>query len=150
MRFFCLLFILCGFTRLSAQEYWNREDFEIGNRSIENTWKEVGFTWQTESRFQLPEVNFLEKKVDVQKKQVNMLAVIDEVNRKKVERKVDLGSPIPREEKDRKTFEVSLERRLRDDGNIFSNPYYANPFLNNYHYRGFGARRYSTPYRIIN
>lgn len=150
MRFLCLLFILCGFTRLSAQEYWNREDFEIGNRSIENTWQEVGFTWQTESRFQLPEVNFLDKRIDSQKKQLNMLAILEEENRKKVERRIDLGSPIPRTEKDKKSFEVSLEGRLRDDRDIFTNPYYANPFLNNYYYRGFGVRRYTSPYRIIN
>ncbi|TBW26650.1 hypothetical protein [Gramella sp. KN1008] len=143
---FILLFLL-GFS-MNSQEYWDREDFEIGNRGIENSWKEYGFVWQTESSFNLPDGSFLHLKDEIQKKQIDMLAIIDKSNRNNVQRKVDLGSPLPKLSREKKIFEVSAEIRPYDRDDVFTNPYFTNPFLNNYNSRGFGVRRY-TPYRYV-
>ncbi|MCP9199847.1 hypothetical protein MKO06_08020 [Gramella sp. GC03-9] len=145
MKFKILFFLLFVGLGLNAQEYWDREDFEIGNRGIENSWKEIGFTWQTESKFSLPDGSFLHLKDYNPGQQIDMVAIIDQTNRSKIQRKVELGSPLPYAKKDKKFMEVSLEPRLRDQNDILTNPYYANPFLNNYNYRGFGMQqRYYT------
>lgn len=143
---FLILFLLLGIV-VQAQEYWDRKDFEIGNRSIDNTWREISFTWQTQSSFNLPDGSFLHLNNQVQKEQIDMLAVINQTNRNKVQREIDLGSPLPqRQAKEKKLFEISGELRARDPNDIFLNPYYSNPFLNNYNARGFGSRRYSPYY----
>lgn len=148
MKFYSLIaFLLLGFT-VNAQEYWDREDFEIGNRGIENTWREYGFVWQTQTNFNLPDGSFLHLKNEVQKKQVDMLAIIDKSNRTKIQREINLGSPLPKSNKEKKLFEVTGEVRAYDRNDVFNNPYFANPFLNNYYNRGFGVRRY-TPYRYV-
>ncbi|MCM8570541.1 hypothetical protein NE848_14190 [Gramella jeungdoensis] len=149
MKLFYLLVFFCCAVNVNAQEYWDREDFEIGNRGIENTWREYGFVWQTESTFNLPDGSFLHLKNEVQKKQVDMLAIIDRSNRNKIQREIDLGSPLPKSNKEKKLFEVTGEVRAYDRNDVFNNPYFANPFLNNYNNtRGFGIRRY-TPYRYV-
>lgn len=142
-----LLLALFAFSNVSAQEYWDREDFEIGNRGIENTWREFSFSWQEQSRFSLPDGSFLHLKNHIQNDQIDMLAVIDQTNRNRVQREVDLGSPLPqRKEKEKKLFEISGDVRARDSNDIFLNPYYPSPFINNYNRRGLNSRRYS-PYR---
>lgn len=148
MKFYSFIFFLILGFSMEAQEYWDREDFEIGNRGIENTWREFGFVWQTDSSFDLPDGSFLHLKNEVQKKQVDMLAIIDKSNRNKIQREIDLGSPLPRSNKEKKLFEVTGEVRPYDRNDVFHNPYFANPFLNNYNTRGFGVRRY-TPYRYV-
>ncbi|MGA8855115.1 MAG: hypothetical protein WB492_13150 [Christiangramia sp.] len=139
------LFLLAGLN-LSAQEYWNREDFEIGNRGIEDTWREFSFNWQQQSNFSLPDGSFLHLKDNFQTEEIDMLAIIDKTNRNRVEQKIDLGSPLPQRKKEKKIFEITGDVRTRDQDDIFMNPYYSNPFLNNYNQRGFGTRRYTTPY----
>ncbi len=138
------LFLLFLFIGLSgqAQEYWDRKDFEIGNRGIENSWREIGFSWQTESKFDLPDGSFLHLRDNIQKDQVDMLAVIDKANRNKVQREIDLGSPLPQRKKEKKLFEISGDFRERDPNDIYLNPYFSSPLNQN----GFNNRRYS-PYR---
>lgn len=147
IRFIIFLLLSCGFAH--GQEYWNPKDFEIGNRGIENTWRDYGFTWQTDSNFDLPNGNFLDLKDDFQKQQVDMLAVITKTNRNKIQRKVDLGSPLPEREREKKTIQFRTEAVQRDQNDIFNDPLRNNPFYRNtnyYNYRGFGVRRYS-PYQ---
>ncbi|GAA4320738.1 hypothetical protein GCM10023115_47930 [Pontixanthobacter gangjinensis] len=141
-----LLLFLFAFGVMNAQEYWEREDFEISNRSIENTWREFSFTWQQPSSFKLPDGSFLHLNSQVQDEQVDMLAVIDKTNRNRVERKIDLGSPLPRQKKEKKLFEISGDFRTRDQDDIFMNPYYSSPFIQNNNGRILNYRRYS-PYR---
>ncbi len=141
-----ILFLLLGFG-LHAQEYWDRKDFEISNRSIDNTWREFSFGWQEQSKFNLPDGSFLHLKNEIQDDQVDMLAIIDKTNRNKVQRKIDLGSPLPyRKEKEKKLFEISGDFQVRDPNDNFMNPYFSNPFIQNYNQRGFNTRIYS-PYR---
>ena len=141
-----ILFLLFSFG-LQAQEYWDRKDFEISNRSIDNTWREFSFNWQQQSRFNLPDGSFLHLKDQFQSEEIDMLAVIDKTNRNRVQRELDLGSPLPqRKEKDKKLFEISGEIKVRDPNDAFLNPYYPNPFMQNYNQRSFNSRRYS-PYR---
>lgn len=150
MKFYFFIFILLIGFSASAQEYerWNQEDFEIGKREIGNTWRDYGFVWQSESSFNLPDGAFLHLKNDVQKKEIDMLAIIDKSNRNRIEREIDLGSPLPRVNKEKKIFEITGEVRAYDRNDVFNNPYFTNPFLNNYNNRGFGVRRY-TPYRFV-
>ena len=144
-RFF-LLFLLCGLFA-QAQECWDRKDFEISNRSIDNTWREFSFNWQEQSRFNLPDGSFLHLKDQFQKDEIDMLAVIDKTNRNRVQREVNLGSPLPQgKSKERKIFEVSGDFRPRDPNDTFLNPYFPNPFMQSYNQRPFNPRRYS-PYR---
>lgn len=143
MKFRFLFFLLICSTAVSAQEYWDREDFEIGNRGIENSWKDYGFTWQSPSSFNLPDGSFLHLKNNVQKQEIDMLAIIDKSNRNKVQRQIDLGSPLPQLQKEKKFIDITVEARPREQNDIFTNPYYANPFLNNFNYRGFGMRNYT-------
>ncbi|MCH4823750.1 hypothetical protein ML462_11270 [Gramella lutea] len=137
-----LIFLMCGYFT-QAQEYWDKEDFEISNRSIENSWREIGFSWQTESNFNLPDGSFLHLRPDIQKDQVDMLAVIDKTNRNKIERKIDLGSPLPQRKKEKKIFEISGDFETRDPNDNFMNPYFSSP----YNQSRLNYRRYS-PYRF--
>ena len=139
------IFILSG-TMAQSQEYWDREDFEISNRNIMgNTWKEFSFNWQAQSNFNLPDGSFLHLKNNVQDDQIDMLAAISKMNKNRVQQEVDLGSPLPQRKKEKKLFEVSADVRTRDQDDIFINPYYPT-FLNSYNQRGFGSRRYTSPY----
>lgn len=141
-----ILFLLLSFGS-QAQEYWDKKDFEISNRSIENTWREFSFTWQQQSSFNLPDGSFLHLKDQFQSEEIDMLAVIDKTNRNRVQREIDLGSPLPqRKEKEKKLFEISGDFQRRDPNDNFMNPYFPSPFMQNYNQRGFNARRYS-PYR---
>ena len=143
---FLFTFLLFGMS-LSAQEYWNKEDFEIGNRGIENTWREFSFNWQEPSSFNLPDGSFLHLSNEIQKDQVDMLAVIDKTNRSKIKMVVDLGSPVPQRKQEKKVFQFSGNVEARDQNDPFTNPYFYNPFLNTYNQRsGFGTRRYTSPY----
>jgi hypothetical protein len=142
-----LLFILLFFSAgLTAQEYWNKEDFEIGNRGIENTWKEFSFNWQAPSSFNLPDGSFLHLKDEFQKDEIDMLAVIHKSNRNRVKMEVDLGSPLPQTKREKKVLQVTGSVKAREQDDIFINPYFYNPFLNNYNQRGLGTRRYTSPY----
>ncbi|APG59236.1 hypothetical protein [Christiangramia salexigens] len=146
IKFFFLFLIACS--GLSAQEYWDRKDFEIGNRGIENSWREFGFSWQTESEFNLPDGSFLHLNNEIQKKQIDMLAVISRDQKNKIQRKVDLGSPLSGKEKEKKVFEIKAETRLRDQNDIFANPFYSNDIFNRNN-NGYGLGRYnSSSYRI--
>lgn len=148
MKLIYLFLALFTFSSVSAQEYWDRKDFEIGNRGIDNTWKEFSFNWQTQSSFNLPDGSFLHLKNNVQDEQIDMLAVIDKTNRNRVQRELDLGSPLPQaKSKEKKIFEISGDIRARDQNDIFLNPYYSSPFIHNYNGRSFNSRRYS-PYRF--
>lgn len=143
---FLFIFFIFGLN-LSAQEYWNREDFEIGNRGIENTWREFSFNWQEQSSFNLPDGSFLHLRNDIQKDQVDMLAVIDQANRSKIKIEVDLGSPLPQRKQEKKVFQFTGNVEARDQNDPFTNPYIYNPFLNSYRQRGgLGTRRYMSPY----
>lgn len=147
MKLVYLFLLLFTFSSVNAQEYWDRKDFEIGNRGIDNTWREFSFTWQTQSSFNLPDGSFLHLKDNIQDDQIDMLAVIDKTNRNRVQRQLDLGSPLPQAKlKEKKIFEISGDIRLRDPNDIFLNPYYPNPFIQNYNRGTFNTRRYS-PYR---
>ncbi len=76
-----------------------------------------------------------------------MLAVIDKTNRNRVQREVNLGSPLPQQkEKEKKLFEITGDFKVRDPNEVILNPYYPGPFLHNYSQRTFNTRRYS-PYR---
>ena len=143
LRLLILLLFIGSFAQ--AQEYWDREDFEISNRSINNTWREFSFNWQTQSNFNLPDGSFLHLKDHIQDDQIDMLAAINKMNRNRVQREVDLGSPLPQRKKEKKIFEISGDVRTRDQDDIFMNPYYPT-FLNTYNQRGFGSRRYTSPY----
>ena len=124
-----LILALFAFSNMSAQEYWDRKDFEIGNRGIENTWREFSFSWQEQSSFNLPDGSFLHLKNHIQSDQIDMLAVIDKTNRNRVQREINLGSPLPqRKEKEKKLFEISGDVRVRDPNDIFLNPYYPKSF----------------------
>lgn len=147
MRFPLILILLFFSSGLCAQEYWNKEDFEIGNRGIDNTWREFSFNWQSQSSFSLPDGSFLHLRNDVQKDQIDMLAVIDQTNRNKIQMEFDLGSPLPQRKQERKIFQVSGNFEARDQNDPFTNPYFYNPFLNNFNQRGLGSRRYISPYR---
>lgn len=146
---YILLFLLTGFST-SAQEfgYWDREDFEIGNRGIQNDWKDFSFNWQQPSEFNISDGSFMHLRNDIQKDQIDMLAIIDKSNRNKITREIELGSPLPQRTREKKIFEVTGNIQARDRNDSFSNPFY-NPFLNNYNQRSYGVRRYNTPYRYI-
>jgi hypothetical protein len=146
---FLIISLLLGLGA-SAQEYWNPKDFEISNRSIDNTWKEFSFSWQNQSNFNLPDGSFLHLKDEFQKDEIDMLAVIDKTNRNKVQRQINLGSPLPqKKDKERKLFEITGDFKVREPNDIYLNPYYTNPFFNNYYQPVFPSRRYS-PYRYGN
>ncbi|CAL67037.1 hypothetical protein [Christiangramia forsetii] len=145
MKLRLLFILLLTGTLAQAQEYWDREDFEISNRSIENTWREFSFNWQAQSNFNLPDGSFLHLKNHIQDDQIDMLAAIDKMNRNRIQQEVDLGSPLPQRKTEKKIFEISAELRTRDKDDIFMNPYYPT-FLNSYNQRGFGSRRYTNPY----
>lgn len=145
MKLRLLIILLLVASSAQAQEYWDREDFEISNRSIDNTWREFSFNWQSQSNFNLPDGSFLHLKNHIQDDQIDMLAAIDKMNRNRVQQEVDLGSPLPQRKKEKKIFEISGDFRDRDQQDIFMNPYYP-AFLNTYNQRGFGSRRYTSPY----
>lgn len=130
----------------SAQEYWDKKDFEIGNRGIETSWREVAFNWQLTSDFNLPDGTFLN--VDSNKKQqIDMLAVIDNINAKKQQREIDLGSPLPRREpKERRIFEITGSAEPRP-GDTYINPYVA-PILDPYNRSIYRLRSSSPLYRL--
>lgn len=145
MKAFLLIIAFFAFTSVNGQEYWDRKDFEIGNRGIEYTWKEFSFVWQQESNFNLPDGSFLHLKDQTKQEEVDMLAVIDKTNRNRVQRKIDLGSPLPqKKEKERKIFELTGDVKVRDPNEVFLNSYYPSPFMQNYNGRLFNMRRYST------
>ena len=137
------MLILAGFS-MNAQEYWDRKDFEIRPNKIENSWKDFGFMWQTESEFILPDGTFKDHNL-IQKKEIDMVGIIKQANSYKP-KTVDLGSPIPNLKKERKTIEFTAETTVRDYNDIFSNPYYASPFQSNYGVNPYYYRRY-TPLR---
>ncbi|MBT8318798.1 MAG: hypothetical protein KJP01_01550 [Gramella sp.] len=146
MKLTYLILAFFAFSNVNAQEYWDRKDFEISNRSIENTWKDFSFSWQQQSNFSLPDGAFLHLNNQFQKKEIDMLAVIDKTNRTRVQREVNLGSPLPQQKpKEKKLFEITGDLKVRDPNDTFLNPYSPSPFMNPY-YRPFNTRRYS-PYR---
>lgn len=146
MKFRLFLFLLILSGSVSAQEYWDRKDFEIGNRGIETTWKDFAFNWQMDSDFNLPDGTFLN--VDQNKKQqIDMLAVMEDINSKKNQRTVDLGSPLPgRERKEKRIFEITgnADPRQRD---TYINPYVA-PILDPYNRSIYRLRSGSPLYRL--
>jgi hypothetical protein len=145
-----LLLAIFAFTNMTAQEYWNRKDFEIGNRGIDIEWREFSFSWQNQSNFNLPDGSFLHLKNEFQKDEIDMLAVIDKANRNKVQRQLNLGSPLPqKKDKEKKLFEITGDFKVREPNDVYLNPYYTNPFFNNYYQPVFPTRRYS-PYRYGN
>ncbi len=133
-----------------AQEYWDRKDFEISNRGIDNTWREFSFNWQQQSNFNLPDGSFLHLRNEFQKEEIDMLAVIDKTNRNRVQQKVNLGSPLPQQKpKEKKLFELSGDIKVRDQNDSFLNPFYPSPFMSNFNqrqFRPYNTRLYS-PYR---
>ena len=129
---FLFLFSFVG----NAQEYWDREDFEINRNGIENSWKDLGFSWINSSNFSLPEVNFLEKDVHAPQT-VDMVATINRMNAGKPEYELDLAYPLPRSEK--KTFEVTGGLRAYDADDYRNNPIMSNPFY----------QMYDSPYRSL-
>lgn len=147
MKSIYLILAFLAFSNVNAQEYWDRKDFEIGNRGIDNTWREFSFTWQQQSNFNLPDGSFLYLKNQFQKDEIDMLAVIDKTNKSRIRQEVNLGSPLPQQKpKERKLFELTGEAKVRDPNDSFMNPFYPSPFLNNFNQRSYNTRLYS-PYR---
>mgnify|MGYP001400799196 FL=1 len=109
IRLVILLLFIGSFAQ--AQEYWDREDFEISNRSIDNTWREFSFNWQTQSNFNLPDGSFLHLKDHIQDDQIDMLAAISKMNKNRVQREVDLGSPLPQRKKEKKRVMLWLQKK---------------------------------------
>lgn len=124
LRLVFLFFLFCSIA--SAQEYWDREDFEISDRNIDASWKAIAFSWQkSDSKFNLPEGTFLNLSSETQNKQIDMLAAIDRINaEKQPQRKIDLGSPLGESvEKQKKIFQLSGNA---DPHNMET---YINPFV---------------------
>ncbi len=131
IRLLFFFFLVCSVA--SAQEYWDREDFEIGDRNIDASWKALAFSWQkAESHFSLPDGTFLNVSRDAQNKQIDMLATIDRINAEnEPQRKIDLGSPLgEREEKKKKFFQISGNTDPRNS-DTYINPFVA-PILDPY------------------
>lgn len=133
----------------SAQEFprWNKADFEIKSIPIEIQRIDHVFLWETDYFFNLPEVNFLSIDSD-RKQQVDMLAVIDKTERNKIRRQVDLGSPIPEFQKEKKGVQFSVEPTYRRDNsfnanNLSNNPYFVSPLLYDYYRNNYHTRRNS-------
>jgi len=143
-----LLLASIGF-QAPAQEfgYWDREDFEIGNKGVQNDWKSLSFRWQEPLQFNISDGSFMHLRNDVQKDQIDMLAVIDKSNRNRITREIDLGSPIPQRTREKKVFEVTGSVKARDQTDSFMNPF-NQPFQQPlYRHRGFGVRAYQSPFR---
>lgn len=144
LRLFLLL-MLSG-SGLIAQEYWDRDDFEIGNRSIESTWIDFAFNWQESQKFNISDGLFLNVQPD-QNKQIDMLAVISNDKRYQ-NRTIDIGLPIPKKEK--KVFEFSSQAKIRDQNDIYNTSFNNNPFYRSYSRNGFNSYRYNPygPFRV--
>ncbi|MCM4157157.1 hypothetical protein [Gramella sp. AN32] len=138
-----IILILAGFS-MNGQEYWDRKDFEIRPNKIENSWKDLSFSWQSESDFILPDGTFKDENL-IQKKEIDMVGIIKQANSYKP-KTIDLGSPIQIIKKERKTIEFTAETMVRDYDDIFNNPYYASPFRSNFNANPYYYRRY-TPTR---
>lgn len=132
MKTVLFVFALLFSVSVSAQEYWDREDFEISDRHIDASWQALAFGWQKESHFNLPDGTFLNISSDSQKKQIDMLAAINQINEEnKPQRKINLGSPLGETpQKEKKIFEVTGSLDPRNTP-TFINPYVA-PTLDPY------------------
>ncbi|AVR46942.1 hypothetical protein C7S20_17690 [Christiangramia fulva] len=126
MKRFLFVFVLFVSVSVSAQEYWNRKDFEISDRNIDASWKALAFNWQkSNSHFDLPDGTFLNISGATQSKQIDMIAAIDRINaEKEPQREINLGSPLgePKEKKKR-FFELTGNA---DPGKMDT---YINPFV---------------------
>ncbi|MDT0677411.1 hypothetical protein [Autumnicola musiva] len=130
LRFVLFFFLLTGIFNVKAQEYWDREDFEISNRNISSALMEVGFSWVEEKQFILPDGNFIDKD-PYERRTVDLKAVLA---RKKNEREPTVEIDFRFPEKKKKTIEVSGDTDYTRDS--FSRDF-------NYPYsRGFGNRNY--------
>lgn len=144
MKYLLLIFLFSA-SVASAQEYerWNREDFEIGRNEIGISWKEYAFSWQSQSNFNLPDGNFLDVDPSGQKKQVDMLAAMDEINRKKNQYTPNFESPLSIPKREKKSFDVQINGYDRDDNNTYINPFVAPTLDRNYRFRN------RSPFRSI-
>ncbi|MDT0644281.1 hypothetical protein RM553_15695 [Zunongwangia sp. F363] len=136
LRFLFLIFFLAGIFNLEAQEYWDREDFEISNRNISSALMDVAFSWVEEKQFSLPSGEFINKD-PYERRTVDLKAVLA---RKKNEREPTVEIDFRFPEKKKKAIEVSGDTDYaRDD--FSRNSYY--PYS-----RGFGNQnslRYGNP-----
>ncbi|MEO2127400.1 MAG: hypothetical protein ABGW91_04515 [Christiangramia sp.] len=139
--FLFIIFIFASFS-IQAQEYerWNREDFEINRKEIGISWKDFAFSWQTPTYFELPDGNFLDSDPYGQRKQVDMLAAMDEINRKKSQDAPNFTSPLSIPKREKKSFEVQVNSFGRDDNSTYINPFVV-PTLNPY-----GSSRFRNSY----
>ncbi|WP_373056101.1 hypothetical protein [Zunongwangia sp. H14] len=129
-RLLIFFFFLAGIFNLEAQEYWDREDFEISNRNVSSALMEVGFAWVQEKQFNLPSGEFMNKD-PYERRTVDLKAILAQ---KKNEREPTVEIDFRFPEKKKKTIEVSGDTDYaRDD------------FSRNYYYpysRGFGNQNY--------
>lgn len=129
-RFLFLCLSIFGITSVSAQEYWDMDDFEISNYSIEPAWSDLSFGQQFfKGDFNLPSGAFINVD-DGKRASVDMLGIL-ESQRNMKKRSVDIGTPLPTTTQKKKAFEISNNYRLRDSDEVYndalnSNPYYQN------------------------
>jgi len=129
--FLFLSLFLFGISSVSAQEYWDIEDFEISNYSIEPAWSDLSFGQQFfKGDFDLPSGEFINVD-DGKRASVDMIGIL-ESQRNMKKRTVDIGTPLPTTTQEKKkAFEISDNYRLRDSDDVYndalnSNPYYQN------------------------
>ncbi|MDT0686689.1 hypothetical protein [Autumnicola psychrophila] len=129
MKFRFLLFFIFSMSiyTSNAQEYWDPEDFEIGNREIKSPLLEVGFVWVQEKQFNLPSGEYLNKDPYV-KKSVDLRAVLAQQKNQKP-RTVEIDLRLPQKEK--KAIEISSgENEFSRNQNFSPNPFY--PYGNSF------------------
>ncbi len=144
MKYLLIIFLFsASFVSAQEYEYWNPEDFDIGRKEIGIGWKEYAFNWQIQSDFNLPDGTFLNGDPTGQKKQVDMLAAMDEINRKKNQYTPNFESPLSIPKREKKSFEVQINGYERDDNNTYINPFIAPTLDRNYRFRN------RSPFRTI-
>lgn len=129
-RFLFLSLFFFSITSVSAQEYWDMDDFEISNYKIEPSWNDLSFGQEFfKGDFDLPSGEFLN--VDENKRSsVDMVGILEQQRNMK-KRTVDIGSPLPKTTQKKKAFEITNNYRIRDKDEVYndalnSNPYYQN------------------------
>lgn len=153
-RFLSLLLFSFFLTNLQAQEFWDMEDFEISNYSVEPAWSDLSFGQEFFSGdFNLPSGKFID--VDRDKPaSVDMIAILEE-RRNLKKRTVDIGSPLPQVKREEKAFEISGNYQIRDTDKPYndalnSNPYYQNQraYQNALHRQSYRNRYYGSSYYV--
>ncbi len=158
MKFRLLFIFLVSFSgNLFSQEFqtWNAADFEIDIKALNPELDEFDFGLD-KSDFNLPSGRFL----NVEKqKGIDMLALIEQENNYR-QRTVDIGSPLPKRNNDKKGIEVNTEFGPYNRTGVQNDALNSNPFYRNQRYYqqslqntvrrrmyGYGRGYYISPYR---